>query len=120
MKLTNFRIESALQVLLKIKNSGATIPAMPMFKLVRNIKNLSTIHEDYEAIRIDLIKKYGVEDATGALTVEQDKRPEFFAELNPVINTEIEVDIITLKIEDLANIEFSMDELLAIDFLIED
>ena len=119
VQLSNIQIEQALSGFKVLKDSKIKLDALTMYTILKTVKVVEGVYGDYEVIKNDLFKKYGLEEG-GKLVVPKEKEPEFFKELLPVANAIVEIDINTIGISQLAGISLDLDAQIAIDFMIDD
>lgn len=81
------------------------------FKVVRNLRLLEPeIKEIYET-REKLIRENGKDDGEGNIQVPPEKIDEVQAQLNELLHTEIEVDLLPFKIEELQSFEMTVNQI---------
>lgn len=66
--------------------------AAAAFKIGRILRKISEPVSDAEAQRMSLLRKYGYTDGQ-QFTVPPERMEEFLSEFNPVLDTEVEVDV---------------------------
>lgn len=104
------------------KDNTKYLPAKISFIIQKNIKMLKELSEEIYSARNNIIQNYGIKD-------EEDKDsfiiPKEFQEitqkeLDDLIEMEQEVNILMLKFSDIENLEFTMNQMEAIMFMIEE
>lgn len=104
------------------KDNTKYLPAKISFIIQKNIKMLKELSEEIYSARNNIIQNYGIQD-------EEDKDsfiiPKEFQEitqkeLDDLIEMEQEVNILMLKFSDIENLEFTMNQMEAIMFMIEE
>ena len=58
----------------------------------RFVKKIRSAQEDYEDVRIKLIKKYGKKDDEGNMKVDKERIPEFSIDLGELMDEEFEIE----------------------------
>lgn len=104
------------------KDNTKYLPAKISFIIQKNIKMLKELSEEIYSARNNIIQNYGIQD-------EEDKDsfiiPKEFQEitqkeLDDLIEMEQEVNILKLKFSDIENLEFTMNQMEALIFMIEE
>lgn len=104
------------------KDNTKYLPAKISFIIQKNIKMLKELSEEIYSARNNIIQNYGIQD-------EEDKDsfiiPKEFQEitqkeLDDLIEMEQEVSILKLKFSDIENLEFTMNQMEALMFMIEE
>lgn len=122
MKLTNNKIYNYAINLSKVFNAGDQyLPAKVNFFIQKNKKMLIGLGADIEDARIAILNNYGelAEDGvTYNLTANNiDKANK---ELNDLLQIEQEVPISKIKLSDLNGIDFTIEQMQAIMFMIDE
>lgn len=123
MKLARLLDEELHNALSKLKTQK--IPVMTAYALRGIQKRIDEELDKYDEVRKELLTKYGKKDAEGKLVLGEKKevivegveREEFIRELTELVN--IEINVGTVKVADLGNVEISVDDLAQLDGLIE-
>lgn len=122
MKLTLNSIMIAEDVLNKLADKQG-LKAKTSFALAMNIKALSEPIHTFENVKNDLIRKYGEKEKEGEDTyiVNKDSKnfDKFVEEYRSLMETEIDVKIKKIKIEELDGTGLSPNEFIAISFMID-
>jgi len=109
MKLVD--IKNAEPALRKLAN--AELPIKLVFQISSVIDQIDPHLAKFEEFRVSLVKKYGVETENG-IEVPKDKLGEFNDEINSLLNAEITVNILPIKLESILeaeNMKFSVRDL---------
>jgi putative cell wall-binding protein len=122
MKINNNEIYAlANATLSELSNLNIYIPAKANFFLQKNLQTLAAAAQEIEKSRLEIAKHYGVLDESGQqYKIPEDKLEEASKELNDLFSIEQELDIKTFSIEALGNAEFTLAQMQAIMFMIED
>lgn len=98
------------------KLTSQNLPARKAFNIAKLLKHLSEEYELFEKTRIELVKKYGtINDEGNWVADTQD--PEFMAEIQNLITTEIEIsDALRVDLSsEIDSLEFTVTDLIAIE-----
>jgi hypothetical protein len=116
MKLKLIDILNAKTIINKL---GSTVfsDGATSYKMMRNIRNLAPDFNDFETVKNQLIEKYGTKKENGFTEVMDDKKDEYFKELNAVAAQDIEVNISLINPDKLSG--FSPFELMTIEWMLE-
>ncbi|HHT97444.1 MAG TPA: hypothetical protein GXZ90_06090 [Clostridiales bacterium] len=120
IRLTNAQIEDILNKLNRIKNKDIAIDALTMYQIIKNIKTLEVLIASYVEVKNSLILKFGVANDEGNVSVPEEKKVEFFEEIKPIINEEHDIEIHAINIKSLDGVIFTMDDMLALEIMIEE
>jgi hypothetical protein len=122
MKFNNQEIyQLANNMIDKLNGLNIYIPAKANFFLQKNISIFTAAAQEIEKSRLEIAKHYGILDGEGQqYKIPEDKLEEASKELNDLFSIEQELDIKTFSIEALGNAEFTLAQMQAIMFMIED
>ena len=122
MKLNNYIIYQYAQTLNGIfDKEDLYIPAKANFYIQKNIKTILSAAEEIDKTRFEIFKHYGqLNDTQDQYIVPNEKIEEANKELNDLFTIEQNLEIKTLKLEDLGNIELTPQQMQAIMFMIEE
>ena len=99
MKLKLYDIvtaEGAIQELGKLK-----LPAKLGYKVAKNIRHINSELAEYNKMKNSLIlEKYGVSDEKGNYQVTKENVPGFVKEVNELLETEVEIEIAPIELDD--------------------
>lgn len=96
------------------KIASSKLPAKSAFEVLSLLEALESVASPAAQVRADCFKKYGVEDGQGNITVPSEKMDEFVAELEPVLDKDVDISAEPLTIELLSGIEITPQEAAAI------
>jgi len=114
VKITLAEIKTLEASLSKIFNKDINIKLA--YRLGSLIKTLSKELENLEESRVKLVKKYGVEDEeTKQVSVPTEKTQEFYAELNELMQIDIDIDFEPIPLEAFGDISISASDALKLD-----
>lgn len=102
------------------EGASKQLPARPSFAIIRNLKTLQPIVEDIQTAYNDLLLKYAEPVEGDRFKVKEGCFETFNAEIANLYNLDTEVNIVKIKFNDIENLDFSLDEIEALYFMIED
>lgn len=121
--MTNKKIiEKYEQLKENFNDNSKYFPAKITFIIQKNISILKKLSEEIYFIRDNIIQHYGNPDFENNETyiISEEYRDIAQKELDDLIEMEQEVHILKLKISDIENLEFTMNQMEAIMFMIEE
>lgn len=109
------------------KLAGADLKAKLAWQVARLLKAAEAELQSFNETRMTLIKKYGEKDTEGELITDEKGNckipPEdintFTAELNELLNTEVEINVNKISINDLENMSFTPSEMTLLEEFID-
>ena len=119
MKVTIGQLKLSESALLKL--SKQDLPILLSFQLGRLIKQISPDLISLEETRLKLVQKYGTPDSeSGQTTVLGDAIQKFTEELNPILDTEIQIDFQKIPISSIPEkVELNTSDVMALDPFLE-
>lgn len=119
MKLTLNSIMNAEDVLNKLADKQG-LKAKTSFALAMNIKALSEPIHTFENVKNDLVRKYGEKEGEDSYVVNRDSKnfDKFVEEYSSLMETETDVKIKKIKIDELDDTGLTPNEFIAISFMI--
>lgn len=102
------------------KLATAQLPIRTSFKVKKMLRSISGDLQDFEAKRIELVKKYGEANDKGDTQVKPDNLPSFLKDMQDLSDVTINVDVDKVKLSDLGSVEFSAVELMGLEQFVED
>ena len=117
MKLKIKEVLECIPVLKKLVNFS--LPAKASYNIMRNMKKIEHEIKPFEESRMKLVEKYGKENEEGKISVTEENLQSFYVEIASLFEEEIEVDVRTIKIEQLEDAKLTPNEIQFIDFMIE-
>jgi hypothetical protein len=79
----------------------------PAFLLMRLAREIDTELKSFQKIRNDLIKKYGEELPDKSIKVKDENFKQFEAEINPLLQTEVDIKADLINLSDLEGIKIT-------------
>lgn len=109
--------DKAIEALGESKN----LKAKTAYTVAKDIKMINEEVDNYKKVFNDMLLKYGHEQDGNYVISEQDETfPVFIKEHNELVNTELDLNLVQLSIDDLDGAELTPNQLIALDFLISD
>jgi len=93
------------------------LPIKCSYKLSKNADVLSKEIQKIEDKRLELVNKY--KEKPEDTKISDEKMSQFIQEFNNLLNTEIEIELQTINIEDFGNINLSASILSSIKFFVD-
>lgn len=119
--MTNKDILSCFEGLQKLRQAAdRRLPARTSFAIVRNIKTFQPIVEDFQDAYRELLNKYADLIDGDRYQVKEENLTIFNTELDNLYNLDIDCQIVKINFADIENLDFSLDEIEALYFMIED
>ena len=124
MELKSYQIISMSRAMEKIKSADVSLKTA--IAIAKNIKALSDPIEIIQGRQKALLDEYARKDDDGEVIQESNgnvyiENPnEYFPKLQDLLNTELEFELIKIKMDDLGEMKLSADDILALDPLFED
>lgn len=121
MILTNKEIANIYPVLFELKNGGKSFPVKVAYAIARNFKTLRGIAEDIDPLRISILEKYGkLQEGDNTYLIPPENKDIAIKELNELDDVENDIKIYTIKLEQLDGYDLTIEEMEALDFMLED
>ena len=119
--MTNKDILSCFEGLQKLRQAAdRRLPARTSFAIVRNIKTLQPIVDDFRDSYQELLDKYAEPIENDQYKVKAENIQVFNDELNSLYNLDVNLEIVKIKFSDIEDLDFSLEETEALYFMIED
>lgn len=91
-----------------------------IYAIKKNKELLVSLLTPYEEARNELLQEYGTKaDENGVRAIRKDCTEKWNKEISELLNIEVEADIHMVKFEEVEDLSLSMDDLEAIDFMLE-
>lgn len=119
MKLKNSEISFYTQ---NLQNISTKVSGKLAYIIARNLRKLVDEIKEYEQIKNDLIVKHGTvnDDGVSFININTPEYKDFLKEINEYANIEQEVNLLKINPEDLYSSTLTAQEILSIDFMIEE
>ena len=91
-----------------------------VYAIKKNKERLVSLLTPYEESRNELLEDYGAKaDENGLVSVRKDCKEKWNKEIGELLNFEVEAEIHIFKFEEIVGLSLSMNDLEAIDFMLE-
>lgn len=126
MKIKNKIVLGSTEALKELMENP-DIPIKTSFKLIKNVKKIDLILESCNEANKKLLEKYGEKNEDGTLKIDEKSNAkipleymnDYLRERNELLETENDIDIDVITIEELAIEKLKPSILMAIDFMID-
>ena len=102
------------------EDSQQYLPAKVNFYIQKNKKRIAELAQEIEIARAEIIKNFGEQKEDQKYYIPQDKIQEANKELIDLFSIKQEVNIELINLEDIENYSFTMDQMEALMFMIEE
>ena len=102
------------------ENSQQYLPAKVNFYIQKNKKRIAELAQEIEIARAEIIKNFGEQKEDQKYYIPQDKIQEAQQELLDLLNIQQEIEIFTISLDDIENLHFTLPEMEALMFMIEE
>lgn len=123
MKLSNreiYNIYTLFEKSFQEDNNKQYLPSKINFFILKNKKLILTAMSEIDLIRKDIIKNYGILQENNEYFIENSNIDLVNNELNDLLSIEQEIDISKIKLSDIENLEFTLEQMEALMFMIEE
>jgi hypothetical protein len=117
VKISLKQIMIAIPVIKKM--ISVYLPIQTSYWIKRNTDNLVRPLKGFEEDKNNLIRKYGLKDESGNITVSKENE-SYWKEYEILLEEIVEVGINKIPIQDLKKTELSMQDIAAIEFMLKD
>ena len=119
--LTNGEIYSiAINLINNFSENEIRMPAAIAYSLQKNKEAISSLAEEIEKSRIDVIKHYASEQDGDNFTIPPENVEEANKELSDLLSIVQEVKVYTFKIDDISDMQLTSSQMNAIMFMIDE
>lgn len=122
MKLKELMILNQILKNMIDQDTDRKIQTLFKFKILGILKNMENPIANFEIIRNEKIKEYGTEGENGTISIPEDNEEimkQFTEDLNILMESEVEVPIEKLKVDEVFNAGVPADYLLGLYGIIE-
>lgn len=122
MKLKELMILNQILKNMIDQDTDRKIQTLFKFKILGILKNMENPIANFEIIRNEKIKEYGTERENGTISIPEDNEEimkQFTEDLNVLMESEVEVPIEKLKVDEVFNAGVPADYLLGLYGIIE-
>lgn len=118
IKVNNAQVLTIMEGFNRMRADDITLPAMLTYKLVKNIRAIESTHNAITETKNLLINKH--QSSEEGLKQGTKEFEAFLEEFAPVLEETSEFEIDMLTVDMFEGLEFSMADMLALEFMIED
>lgn len=102
------------------ENSQQYLPAKANFYIQKNKKRIAELAQEIEIARAEIIKNFGEQREDQKYYIPQDKIQEAQQELLDLLNIQQEIEVFTISLDDIENLHFTLPQMEALMFMIEE
>ena len=102
------------------ENSQQYLPAKVNFYIQKNKKKIAELAQEIEIARAEIIKNFGEQKEDQKYYIPQDKIQEAQQELFDLLNIQQEIEVFTISLDDIENLHFTLPQMEALMFMIEE
>ena len=102
------------------ETSNQYFPARVNFYIQKNRKKIAELAQEIEQARAKIIQHFGEEQEDGKYFIPNDKMLEAQTELKDLLDIKQEIEIYPISISDIENLHFTMSQMEALMFMIEE
>lgn len=120
--LTNNEIYNYANSLMEyFSDSEVKLPIKVNFYLQKNKNALTTLAQDIEQERINIIQEYGkLDEETQQFSIPQEKMAEASEKINDLFNLTQDVNLYKVNLDSFGDMELTANQMQALLFMIED
>lgn len=96
------------------------LPIRVSYKLKKLITAVDIELKEFGEFRNKLLEKYGKKTGEDSYIVGPDEGPAFTAELQELLETEVELEVPQFTLEEIADAKLSVQDLASLDFMISE
>ena len=120
-KITNEEIYFINQQLNKIfEESHQYLPAKVNFYIQKNKKQIMDLAMEIEQARINIIQNFGEHAEENKYFIPDENITLAQKELNDLLNITQEIEVYTISLDDIENLQFTLPQMEALMFMIEE
>lgn len=102
------------------EDSQQYLPAKVNFYIQKNKKKIAELAQEIEIARAEIIKNFGEQKEDQKYYIPQDKIQEAQQELFDLLNIQQEIEVFTISLDDIENLHFTLPQMEALMFMIEE
>lgn len=102
------------------EQSQQYLPAKVNFYIQKNKKKIADLAQEIEIARAQIIKNFGEQKEDQKYYVPQDKIQEAQQELLDLLDIQQEIEVFTISLDDIENLHFTLPQMEALMFMIEE
>lgn len=117
--MTNYEMDRNLENLKAIARKKE-MPGSLSYAIAKNIRKMQEELKEYLEVKYDLIQKYGELTDNKYQITDQDKIRDYAEEIQDIAQIEQTVDLIKISPKLFDRINITVEEIMALEFMIED
>lgn len=117
--MTNYEMDQNLENLKAIARKKE-MPGSLSYAIAKNIRKMQEELKEYLEVKYDLIQKYGELTDNKYQITDQDKIRDYAEEIQDIAQIEQTVDLIKISPKLFDRINITVEEIMALEFMIED
>ena len=102
------------------EDSQQYLPAKVNFYIQKNKKRIAELAQEIEIARAEIIKNFGEQKEDQKYYIPQDKIQEAQQELFDLLNIQQEIEVFTISLDDIEDLHFTLPQMEALMFMIEE
>ena len=102
------------------EGSNQYLPAKINFYIQKNKKKIADLAQEIETTRVQIIQSFGVPEEEGKYFIPEDKIQIAQQEIASLFTIVQEIEINTIALEDIENLHFTLPQMEALMFMIEE
>ena len=102
------------------ENSQQYLPAKVNFYIQKNKKKIAELAQEIEIARAEIIKNFGEQKEDQKYYIPQDTIQEAQPELLDLLNIQQEIEVFTISLNNIENLHFTLPQMEALMFMIEE
>ena len=102
------------------EDSQQYLPAKVNFYIQKNKKRIAELAQEIEIARAEIIKNFGEQKEDQKYYIPQNKIQEAQQELFDLLNIQQEIEVFTISLDDIENLHFTLPQMEALMFMIEE
>ena len=102
------------------ETSNQYLPAKVNFYIQKNKKRIADLAQEIEQTRARIIQNFGEEQEDGKYFIPKGKMFEAQSELNDLLSINQEIEVNTISLDDIENLHFTLPQMEALMFMIEE
>lgn len=118
--MTNKNIETLYNGIQSLRERDIHVPARVSFTLVRGARALLPLVEDSANAKREVLNQLGIPIENGRYRIPAESVDAVMKELNDIDDIDVPVDLPYINMEDVENLELSMQETEALDLIIKE
>ena len=102
------------------EDSQQYLPAKVNFYIQKNKKRIAELAQEIEIARAEIIKNFGEQKEDQKYYIPKEKIQNAQQELLDLLNIQQEIEVFTISLDDIENLHFTLPQMEALMFMIEE